>query len=48
VALIIVTVGGLPWVTIRGLPWVVMRGVPWLWYFMLARIRELREAIYGK
>ena len=22
--------------------------VPWLWYFFLRRIRELREAVFGK
>lgn len=26
----------------------VLAGIPWVWYFLLRRIRELRDAIAGK
>jgi hypothetical protein len=36
------------WPLIAGVAIVLVCSVPWLWYFVLRRIRELREAITGK
>jgi hypothetical protein len=36
------------WPQISGIAISVMCCFPWLWYFLLRRVRELREAILGK
>ena len=36
------------WPKISGIAIPLMCCLPWLWYFFLRRIRELREAIFGK
>jgi len=36
------------WPLIVGIAILLACSLPWLWYFFLRRIRELREAIFGK
>lgn len=36
------------WTYIGALAVFLLSAIPWLWYFLLRRIRELREAILGK
>ncbi len=36
------------WPISVGLPITVFFALPWVWYFLLRRVRELREALIGK
>jgi hypothetical protein len=36
------------WPQISGTATLVLCSLPWLWYFLLRRIREFREALLGK
>jgi hypothetical protein len=36
------------WPQILGIAITLLCSLPWLWYFFLRRIRELREAVFGK